>query len=116
MATGTNLSADSYVSVEWLPRAKNCTGDIYLAANVKPQEVVDNRVTYSLASSSGAAAGNRYEEWVYALSGSQPCLAVRYFIHSTNIANFDPGAVKEFDRAALVKQFDKIRKTLVIGR
>src|SRR3989344_5045596 len=28
MATGTNLSSDSYLAVEWLPRAKSCTGDI----------------------------------------------------------------------------------------
>src|SRR3989344_7177977 len=27
MATGTNLSSDTGISVEQLPRAKNCTGD-----------------------------------------------------------------------------------------
>ena len=115
MATGTNLSTDSYVSVEWLPRAKNCTGDIYLAANVKPAEWIDNGVTYSVASSTGAGAGNFYEEWVYALSGSQPCTAVRYFLHSTNIGNYEPGAAQEFNHDALVADFDKIRQSLTLG-
>ncbi|HWP61181.1 MAG TPA: hypothetical protein VN495_01120, partial [Candidatus Paceibacterota bacterium] len=58
MATGTNLASDSYVSIESLPRAKICTGDIYLPENVKSKAVNDNGVDYSLATSSGVAAGN----------------------------------------------------------
>lgn len=114
MATGTNLSSDSYVSVEWLPRAKNCTGDIYLAANVKPSSVNENGVEYSRATSSGAGAGNIYDEMVYALSGSSPCTALRYFIHSSNISNYEPGAVREFDRDTLLQAFDKIRQSLLL--
>lgn len=117
MATGTNLSNDSYVAVEWLPRAKNCTGDIYLAANVRPQEVAEGGIMYSVASSTGAAAGNIYDETVYALSTSSPCTAVRYFIHSGNIGNYpapgEPGSVREFDRAALMSAFDSIRHALL---
>jgi len=113
MATGTNLSSyDTGISIEQLPRAKNCTGDIYLAANVKPSTVNENGVEYSLATSSGAAAGNIYEEMVYALSGSSPCTAVRYYIHSTEISNYPPGAVQEFNSAALMEAFDKIRQSL----
>ena len=114
MGTGTNLANDTYLSVEQLPRAQNCTGDIYLAANVKASEVTESGVKYSLATSSGAAAGNLYEEMVYALSGSSPCTAVRYYIHSTNIGNYATGTV-EFDRAALLAAFDTIRQSLVLG-
>ena len=114
VATGTNLASDTYLSVEQLPRAKNCTGDIYLAANVKPTIVTDNGVEYSLATSSEAAVGNRYEESVYALIGSSPCTAVRYFIHYSAMENFASGAVQEFDRAALIAGFDKIRQSLVL--
>ena len=113
MATGTNLSSDSGVSVEQLPRAKNCTGDIYLVDNVTAHNVIDNGTEYSFASSTGAAAGNRYEEQVYALATSSPCTAVRYYIHSAAIENFPAGAVREFDRAALLTEFDKIRASLV---
>ena len=112
MATGTNLSADSGVSVESLPRANKCTGDIYIYQNVKAQDMTVGTNVWSMASTSDAGAGNFYEEIVYALKGSSPCLAVRYYIHSTNINNYDPGTVREFDRAALLTDFDKIRDSL----
>ncbi len=119
MATGTNLAADSYISIESLPHAKNCTGDIYLAADVHPVEQSTASTTYSVATSTGAGAGNRYEESVYALSGSSPCTAVRYFIHYGAFENYpaagESGAVREFDRTALLTAFDKIRDSLVLS-
>jgi len=116
MATGTNLSAnDTGVSVEQLPRAKNCTGDIYLMASVTAHDIIENGTEYSFASSTGAAAGNLYDEQVYALATSSPCTAVRYFIHSSNISNYPAGMVSEFDRAALLGEFDKIRASLVLN-
>ncbi|MBI5456947.1 hypothetical protein HY969_04400 [Candidatus Kaiserbacteria bacterium] len=117
MATGTNLSAnDTGISVEWLPRAKTCTGDIYIPANVPAFNLTDGSVKYSIATTTGAAAGNFYEETVYALSSSTPCTAVRYFIHSGNIGNYATGTVREFDRAGLVREFDKIRQSLKFTR
>lgn len=116
MATGTNLGSDTYISVEQLPRAKSCTGDIYLHDNVKAQTLNDsNGVTYSVATTSGAGAGNLYEEAVFALTGSSPCTAVRYYIHSSNIDNYTPGAVQPFDMQALLAAFDTIRHSLVLG-
>ena len=116
MATGTNLSSsDTGVSIEQLPNAKKCTGDIYLLANVKAAAVTEGGVDYSIATSSGAGAGNFYEEIVYALAGSKPCIAVRYFIHSTNINNYPAGAVVEFDRATILSQFDAIRQSLEVS-
>ncbi len=114
VATGTNLAGDTYLAVESLPRAKNCTGDIYIQANVKPQTLMEGGAQYSVASTSGAAAGNRYEEVVYALLGSTPCTAIRYRLHSSNLDNYPPGAVREFDRAALLADFDKIRQSLAL--
>ena len=117
MATGTNLSSDDTgVSVEWLPRAKKCTADIYIPASVPAFTFIEKQVKYSIATTSGAAAGNLYEEKVYAIASSTPCTALRYFIHSTNIGNYDPGAVREFDRAALLKEFDAIRESLTFSR
>lgn len=115
MATGTNLGSDTYVSVEQLPRAKNCTADIFINDNVTAQKVTDNGVQYSVASSTGAGAGNRYEETVYALSGSSPCTAVRYFVHYGVIENYPAGAVREFDRTQLLSTFDQIRHALQLG-
>ncbi len=112
MATGTNLSADSYVSVEMLPRATSCSADIYVLENVKASTVTAGGKEWSSVTTTGAAAGNRYEEMVFAVPGSNPCTAVRYFIHSTEIGNYPEGSVREFDKAALVSEMDKIRDTL----
>jgi hypothetical protein len=115
MTTGTNLSTDSYVSVEQLPRATSCTGDIYIRDNVKASAIDANGHSYSLASTTDAAAGNRYEEWVYAIPGSNPCTAARYFIHYGAIENYPTdGSVKEFDRAALLAAFDQIRDSIQV--
>lgn len=115
IATSTNLSSDTYVSVETLPRANSCSGDIYLLENVRSQTVSDAGVTYSVASSTGAGAGNIYEEIVYALPNSKPCTAIRYYIHSTQIANYPEGTVTEFNRAALLEAFDQIRRSVTIA-
>jgi membrane-bound inhibitor of C-type lysozyme len=112
LANGTNLSADSYVSVEWLPRATSCVADIYVLDNVKAETVDLNGKTYSRVSVTGAAAGNRYEETVHAVPNSTPCTAVRYYIHSTEIGNYPEGTVTEFDKAALLAEMDKIRDSL----
>lgn len=117
MATGTNLSVDTGLSVESLPRAQTCTGDIYLLQNVRATQVIDNGVTYSLATTSDAAAGNRYEEYVYALKDSSPCTAVRYYIHSTALENYGTSTtIKEFDRNVLLQAFDEIRRSLKLGQ
>lgn len=112
---GTNLESDTGVSVEWLPRAQKCTGDIYVVPNVKAFELMVGSTTYSVATTSGAAAGSLYEEQVFAIADSKPCTAVRYFIHSMNIGNYDPGTVQEFGRAALIREFDEIRNSLVLN-
>ena len=112
ISEGTNLSSDTGVSVEWLPRANKCTGDIYVLPNVRATSLVVGSTTYSVATTSEAAAGNLYEEQVFAIADSKPCTAVRYFIHSSNIGNFEPGVAVEFNRDALLREFDNIRDSL----
>ena len=116
VATGTNLSADSGVAVEELPRAKNCTADIFFYDNVKASSETINGISYSIATSSDAGAGNLYEEQIFAREGSHPCTAVRYLIHSTQIGNYPEGTVRAFDRDALLASFDKIRDSLTLNQ
>lgn len=115
VATGTNLATDSYVSVELMPSAANaCSAEIYLsdAHSAGFQDVGGRR--YSVATSSGAAAGNRYEEVVFATPAAQGCIAVRYFIHYGVLENYPAGAVEDFDHAKLISKFDAIRRTLTL--
>ncbi|OHA81484.1 MAG: hypothetical protein A2675_03360 [Candidatus Yonathbacteria bacterium RIFCSPHIGHO2_01_FULL_51_10] len=109
----TNLSEDSYMSVELLPQSSTCTANLFLDdPNATPKSVTDNGTEYSVASSIGAAAGNRYEETVYAIPGTNPCIAMRYFVHYGVLENYPEGSVQAFDRQALFDQFDQIRRTL----
>ena len=114
-APGTNLSADSYLSVETIPGIeKTCSAVQFLdlQSGATAVTVNENGKTYSFASSTGAGAGNRYEEWVYALPSTSSCLAVRYFIHYGVIENYEPGTVTMFDKASLLRDFDSIRSSL----
>ncbi len=116
MTTGTNLANDTRLSVETLPAATSCDAAQFLPDATNARTVTEHGTKYSVASMSDAGAGNFYDTTVYALVDTSPCLAVRYFIHSLNIGNFDPGTVHEFDRNALVGEFDAIRRTLVVGQ
>jgi hypothetical protein len=112
LAKGTNLSDDSYIAVETLPGLPLCVAAPFLSDPESQPPVIVGRRTYLTATATDAGAGNLHEETVYALQRSSPCLAVRYFIHSTNIGNYDPGTVKAFDEKALLARFDAIRNTL----
>jgi len=120
-AAGSNLSADSYLSVEGVPLATStqkvseCSASIFLDG-VKPQMVQDGTMTYSFGATMGAGAGNRYEEAVFALPGTNPCIGVRYFIHYGVFENYPAGSVKQFDEKALIAQFDAIRHTLILAQ
>ncbi|HVB20098.1 MAG TPA: hypothetical protein VNF51_02330 [Candidatus Paceibacterota bacterium] len=118
VASGTNLSADSYVSVEHIPQTQDCSAGLFLDRQGGMSAVetsIDNGTTYSVASSTGAGAGNRYFETVYALPGTNPCTAVRYFIHYGVIENYPAGTVREFNESALLATFDAIRRTLTLA-
>lgn len=119
MATGTNLAADSYLSVEGFakanPPAPACTASRFLE-RATASTMTDGGVTYSVATSTGAAAGNRYEEMVFALPGTNPCIAVRYFIHYGVFENYPPGTVRRFDEQGLLAEFDAMRHTLVVAQ
>jgi hypothetical protein len=110
----TNLAADTRLSVESVSGVQVCEARRFVDTPENELTENDGGHTWSVADSGDAGAGNFYDETVYALVGSEPCLAIRYFIHSTNIANYDPGAVKQFDRGALVTMFGRIRSTLTL--
>ena len=112
-AAGTNLSSfDTGVSVEIIPSVQDCNAKLFIEDSLSVRSITDNNTDYSFASTSQGAAGNFYEEDAWAIPGTDPCIAVRYLIHSSNIANYPEGTVQQFDRSALINIFDKIRHSL----
>ena len=117
-ATGTNLGTDSYISIEQAPKVSVCAAANFLdpSGGSTSHTYVDHGTTYVTASSTGAGAGNRYEETVYVFPGKSVCYAVRYFIHYGVLENYPAGLVQEFNRASLIAAFDTIRQSLVTSK
>lgn len=112
-ATGTNLGSDTYLSIEQKPNASKCEASMFLDDPLATStQITENGIDYSFAASTGAGAGNRYEETVYSFPTMTSCMAVRYFIHYGVIENYPPGAVQEFNKQKILNEFDAIRKTL----
>ncbi|MFA6252152.1 MAG: MliC family protein [Candidatus Paceibacterota bacterium] len=114
ITNGTNLSNDTGISIEIIPNAQNCNAGLFLLDNSNVKTITDNNTEYSFASSSDAAAGNRYEESVWAFSNTNSCIAIRYFIHYGAIENYPQDTIQEFNKTLLINQFDKIRQTLIV--
>lgn len=115
-ATGTNLSTDSYISVEEIASTTACSASPFVFMGAQAQTLNDGGTTYSVATTTDAGLGNRYEESVFALPRTNPCVAVRYFIHYGVFENYPPGKITQFDKAALLARFDQIRRTLVVNQ
>jgi len=113
-AKGTNLSGDSYISVENLPNVDipKCSAKLFFPRDIPVSIISDEN--YSIASTTGAGAGNRYEETVYAFPDTNPCIAIRYFIHFMVFENYPVGMVKEFNKTSLLQEFDQIRHTFIL--
>jgi hypothetical protein len=109
LTEGTNLSADTHMTVEWIPILSSCSPQHYLNPVMGTSTITQNGTVYDVATSSDAGAGNFYAQIVYMASEPGSCLAVRYFIHTTNINNYPTGTVREYDRAALLEIFDRMR-------
>lgn len=112
----TNLSSDTYMSIEELPKSATCSPDEFLEKELikeTPKTVQENDTTYLMAVANDAGAGNRYKEIVYTIPGSSPCIAIRYFIHYSVFENYPKGTITEFNMDVLIKEFDSIRKTLI---
>lgn len=114
LAAGTNLSADSRLSVEEIPGTGRCSADRFLGRGARVQVDTVGGTAYSVGRREDAGAGNRYGETVYALPGTRPCIGVRYFLHWTVLQNYPPGTVRAFDERGLLDRLDAMRGTLVV--
>lgn len=115
VATGTNLSNDTYIAVESakLGDDGSCLADRFLLSAATSTEMTfDGGPTYMVATSTDAGAGNRFEETVYARATKTECLILRSVIHYSVFENYPAGTIEEFDRESLTTSFDEIRNSL----
>jgi hypothetical protein len=80
-------------------------------------EVLNGNVTFNgynfaYSTASDAGAGNIYNQHIYRTLDHGICYEVIYFIHYSNIGNYSPGVVKEFDLNALLQKFNEILSTI----
>jgi hypothetical protein len=59
----------------------------------------------------GAGAGNIYETTSYRILRGDSCWAVEYTIHSTNIGNYPPGTVDEYDEAMVTRALEEVARS-----
>jgi hypothetical protein len=116
LAAGTNLSKDSYISVEHFASTKPCSVTFFTMSPASTSTVRENGITYSVSHNTEAAAGNRYDETVYVLPGTGNCIAVRYFIHYGVYENYPKGSITAFNQKSLVATFDAVRKSLTVTK
>lgn len=111
---GTNLGHDTAISVEEKKGSTSCTPQDFLGTQATTQTITEGDTEYLVGTTMDAAAGNRYEETVFIQKDITPCRAVRYFIHYGVFENYPTGTIKEFDKESLLREFDSIRKTLIL--
>jgi hypothetical protein len=73
-----------------------------------------NGLTFVHSTSEGAGAGNYYQQEIYRTVYNNACHEVIYFIHYTNVSNYTPGTVTEFDRDAVMQNLYGVFSTFAI--
>lgn len=76
------------------------------------QETVSGYI-FTRSESTGVAAGNIYDQISYRTAWQDKCFEVIYLIHSTNIGNYPPGTVVEFDKNTLLQKFAAVLATFI---
>jgi hypothetical protein len=84
-----------------------------------PQEQAQGQETFGgyvfdKSTAGGVATGNIYELTIYRTVQKNACIEIVFFIHFSNIGNFTPGAVTEFDRDALLQKLTDVLKTFTL--
>lgn len=74
-----------------------------------------NGKTFTESQFVDAAAGNIYEQLFYRAVLNNTCYEIVFFMHSSNIGNYTPGTVVEFDRLALLQKFKEVLATFDVN-
>jgi hypothetical protein len=110
MYAGTNLEeAGVYVGASSSPQVLTACTSAMPGETLRNETI--NGADFVVATSSGAGAGNLYESKIYRRIENGWCVEVVELLHSGNIGNYTPGAVKEFDHAFFANLLDTVVHT-----
>ncbi len=113
---GTNLSSDSYVSVETSNLACEAKNFVPDASKDKEMMLAKNGRTYTqVTHDEGVTNSNFYHEVVYASAASRgACYIARLFLHSVDINNLldSKPTTKRYDEAGITTVFENMLATL----
>ena len=113
LSKGTNLSgAAVYIGASSSSSAtKNWNKP--LQGEISAGPVVLNGVSFAVFTRTDQAAGNIYDARFYRTLHKGVCIEVVELLHSTNIANYTAGSVKQFDKAIFQGYLASIVSSLV---
>ena len=67
-----------------------------------------NGLTFVHTTAEGAGAGNYYQQEIFRMVSNNACNEVIFFIHFTNVGNYAPGTVTEFNRDAVMRNLEAV--------
>lgn len=111
MFAGTNLSeAGVYIGATSSPAViTDCSQP--LQGESATSTVTIGGQSFAVFTSTGAAAGNIYQEKAYRTIQNGACLEIVELLHSGDIGNYPPGTVQQFDQAQFSDILDSIVQT-----
>jgi len=112
---GTNLSMDSFISVERLSKGTNWSSkNIIEALNFSSHTELIGDTIFDVSTGSEGTMGNIYQEIVSLATIGEYTYCLRLFLHSHNLGAYDPGTVKKFDYEIFLSTYTSIRKSFKI--
>lgn len=113
---GTNLLPGTQASVEIIPNMPSCNVRLFLPDPSGITSFIEGDVLYSSAYRKTSNNKNDFEERVYAVAGSSPCIAIRYLIRTEPITSYNAASVSVYNRKDLLSVFDTMRRSLVVQK
>ena len=111
----TNLGEAYFLfsSITDAQKVATCTQPLPQLETIQGQKDF-NGYTFTQSETVGVGAGNIYDQVIYRTAYNNVCYEAVFYMHSSNIGNYTPGTVVEFDRAALIQKFEGILSTFTV--
>jgi len=74
-----------------------------------------NNIPFRVGTAGDAGAGNFYESRIYRTLFNTNCYELAAIVHTTNVGNYEPGTVTEFDKAQAWGVLDRIVRTVTLS-